>query len=86
MKCRRYIFPLIVAVVVAIFTLIDNQTGFKALSITGSSLLEMLSVIPPIFVLLGLLDVWVPREKIIKHLGEESGLKGVVLSFVLGAA
>jgi uncharacterized membrane protein YraQ (UPF0718 family) len=77
---------LIVAVVVAIFTLIDNQTGLKALSITGSSLLEMLSVIPPIFVLLGLLDVWVPREKIIKHLGEESGLKGIVLSFVLGAA
>ncbi len=86
MKGRRYLFPLIVAVVVAIFTLIDNQTGLKALSITGSSFLEMLSVIPPIFVLLGLLDVWVPREKIIKHLGEESGFKGIVLSFVLGAA
>ncbi|HNS67887.1 MAG TPA: permease, partial [Mesotoga infera] len=25
-------------------------------------------------------------EKIIKHLGEESGFKGIVLSFVLGAA
>jgi len=82
----RYLFPLIVAAVVAVFFLLDNQIGLKALTITGSSFLEMLSVIPPIFILLGLLDVWIPREKIIKHLGEESGLKGIILSFTLGAA
>lgn len=43
-------------------------------------------MIPPIFLLLGLLDVWVPRETIIRHLGEHSGIKGMVLSIFLGAA
>ena len=34
---------------------------------TSLSILEMLGVIPPIFILLGLLDTWVPREKVVSH-------------------
>ncbi|HRZ65461.1 MAG TPA: permease, partial [Spirochaetia bacterium] len=45
----------------------------------------MLLVIPPIFILLGLLDVWVPREKMIRYMGEGSGVKGTVLAFLLGS-
>jgi len=86
MKAKRYVFPLVMAAVVSVVFAADNQLGRSALSITGSSFLEMLSVIPPIFILLGLLDVWIPRERIIRHLGEESGIKGIVLSFLLGAA
>jgi uncharacterized membrane protein YraQ (UPF0718 family) len=44
----------------------------------------MLSVIPPIFVLLGLLDVWVQRETMIKLMGEKSGFVGIALAFFLG--
>lgn len=86
MNAKRYVLPLVMSIVVVVIFFINNQFGLKALSITGSSFLEMLSVIPPVFILLGLLDVWVPRERIIRHLGEESGIKGIVLSFVLGAA
>ncbi|PNS38758.1 permease [Mesotoga sp. B105.6.4] len=86
MKAKRYVFPLVMAAVVSVVFAADNQLGRSALSITGSSFLEMLSVIPPILILLGLLDVWIPRERIIRHLGEESGIKGIVLSFILGAA
>lgn len=46
----------------------------------------MLSVIPPIFILLGLLDVWVQRETMIKLMGEKSGFIGVALAFFLGSA
>lgn len=45
----------------------------------------MLLVIPPIFILLGLLDVWVPREKMIRYMGAGSGVKGGVLAFLLGS-
>ena len=45
----------------------------------------MLLVIPPIFILLGLLDVWVPREKMMKYMGPGSGIKGGVLAFLLGS-
>lgn len=42
-------------------------------------------VIPPVFVLLGLLDVWVPREKMIRFMGPGSGFKGSLLGFLLGS-
>ena len=40
---------------------------------------------PVIFVLTALLDTWVPKETIMKYLGGESGFKGIILSFTLGA-
>ena len=74
-------------IVVNIGLLAFNPTaGQKSLNITWSNTLEMLSVIPPIFILLGLLDVWVEREMMIKLMGEKSGLIGIVIAFFLGSA
>lgn len=39
--------------------------------------LKMIMLVPFIFVLIGILDIWVPKEAIQKHIGEESGIKGV---------
>jgi len=50
------------------------------------SLKEMLLVIPPIFILLGILDTWVPKEVMMKYMGEKSGWKGIVLAFLIGSA
>lgn len=62
------------------------QTGSRAFALTWKNLLEMLSVVPPIFILLGLLDVWVKRETMMKYMGENSGITGVLLAFFLGSA
>lgn len=58
----------------------------RAAGITMSNLKEMLLVLPPIFIILGLLDVWVPREQMIRLMGEGSGLRGILLAFLLGSA
>jgi uncharacterized membrane protein YraQ (UPF0718 family) len=47
---------------------------------------SMLLVVPPIFLLLGLLDVWVPRETMMKFMGQDSGIKGPLIAFALGSA
>lgn len=60
--------------------------GKKSLVITGNNIIEMLLVIPPIFVLLGLLDVWVEKEVMIKLMGKDSGIMGAVIAFLLGSA
>jgi uncharacterized membrane protein YraQ (UPF0718 family) len=65
---------------------IAPRSGAKVFHLTFSNFLEMVKVLPPIFVLLGLLDVWVPRETIIKYMGEGSGVVGILLSILLGAA
>lgn len=83
---KRYRVFIITAAAMGVLTLINSQLGLKALSISAYSVKEMLLVIPPIFILLGLLDIWVPREIMIKFMGEGSGIKGVILAILLGSA
>jgi uncharacterized membrane protein YraQ (UPF0718 family) len=40
---------------------------------------EMLTFIPCLFLLIGLFDVWMPKELLQQHLGEASGVKGAVM-------
>lgn len=75
-----------VIVGMVLLTIFNSQLGFKAFKITANSVKEMLLVIPPIFVLLGLLDVWVQKETMVKYMGEDSGLKGVLLAIFIGSA
>lgn len=59
--------------------------AIRSVELTVLNLRQMFLVIPPIFVLLGLLDVWVPRQTMVRFLGEGSGVRGIVLSFIAGA-
>lgn len=83
---KKYRMFLIVFAGVLLLTLFNREVGMKAFSITAFSLKEMVLVIPPVFVLLGLLDVWVPKETMVKYMGEGSGLKGILLSIFIGSA
>ncbi|MCR5813529.1 MAG: permease [Desulfovibrio sp.] len=83
---KRYRVFLGLCLLNLILLLAEPATGRKALSITSENLLEMLSFLPPIFVLLGLLDVWIDRETMMRYMGENSGLRGHLLAFALGSA
>ena len=85
-QLKRYMFLIIMILLTGILYLVDKAAGVKAVDTTVFALKEMLLVLPPIFVLLGLLDVWVPRETMIKFMGEKSGIIGVLLSIILGSA
>ncbi|MEA3558409.1 MAG: permease, partial [Candidatus Thermoplasmatota archaeon] len=41
-------------------------------------------ILPAIMVILGLFAVWIPNKMIGKHLGHASGIKGVIISIILG--
>jgi uncharacterized membrane protein YraQ (UPF0718 family) len=53
---------------------------------TKTYLLEMLSVLPPILILVGLFEVWVPKSVITRFLGAASGWKGVAVAVLTGTA
>lgn len=72
--------------ILTVLFFINFSLGMKAVDITVYSLKEMVFVIPPVFVLLGLLDVWVPKETMVKYMGERSGVKGILLSIFIGSA
>lgn len=83
---RKYTLAITMAVIVLIMYFINKETGIKALNITLTNTKEMLSFLPPIFILVGLLDVWVPKETMIRFMGQDSGLKGIGTAFILGSA
>ncbi len=45
---------------------------------------EMALIIPPVFILMGLFEIWVPKSFIQKYMGKEAGFKGILLAFVFG--
>jgi uncharacterized membrane protein YraQ (UPF0718 family) len=46
---------------------------------------EMLEIMPVIFILTSLIEAWVPRKTIVNSFGENSGVRGTILSFILGS-
>lgn len=83
---KRYRVFLLLAAVNAGVVLIWPKIGLESLELTRKNVIDMLSVIPPIFVLLGLLDVWVKKETMVRFMGKGSGLLGVLLAYFIGSA
>ena len=83
---KRYRVFLLFSCVGVALLFIAPDTGWRAVDLTWNNVLEMLSFLPPIFVLLGLLDVWIDRETMMKYMGDNSGLRGNLLAFILGSA
>ncbi len=83
---KRYLPVVLVLAAVGVIFIINSTFAKEALSVTAYSVKEMILVLPPIFIMLGLLDVWVPKETMVKYMGEKSGLKGILLALLLGSA
>lgn len=79
---RAFIFLLLVNITLLLF---NRDLGVAVAEKSVFSFLEMIKILPPIFILIGLFDVWIPRELLIKYMGENSGPKGILLAFFLGS-
>ncbi|WP_422486580.1 permease [Gudongella sp. DL1XJH-153] len=82
----RYKWFLLAIMAVGAINIVDKDLGTRAIGTTMMTLKEMILIIPPIFVLLGLLDTWVPKDTMVKYMGEDSGIKGILLAFFIGSA
>ena len=79
--------PVILATLAAATVLIYLRRPDRALSVLFVSkdyLLEMLSILPPVLILCGLFDAWVPKPTIERLMGEASGARGAAISLLLG--
>jgi len=83
---KRYRALIVMLLVYGMMFIFSRSLFDASTKKTTSSLLEMIMILPPIFILLGLLDVWVSRETMVKMMGKDSGLKGILLAFFLGSA
>jgi len=83
---KRYRPALITAGCAAVLLLIRPELAPRAGSSLINQIKTILLVLPPVFILLGLMDIWVPRETMIRFMGPGSGLKGPIIGFFLGSA
>lgn len=82
---KRYKFVIIILMLHLLMLLFQHDIGMKSIKTTAVNLKEMLSIMPPVFLLIGILDVWVERETMIKIMGNNSGIVGIVIAFLLGS-
>ena len=74
-------FAFIVFICISFF--IKFNPGIEIGKKFSSFSIEMIKVLPPIFILIGLFDVWIKRETIVKHLGKDAGIKSFIWVFIL---
>ena len=84
-KAKENLFILFIAAAYIAMFIIDQNMGIASVKNSFYYIKEMIMIMPVIFVLTALLDLWVPKEKIMKYLGKEANAKGVVLSLALGS-
>ncbi len=83
---RRYGFAILILLIDVALLAAKPELGQRVLSVTFQNLLQMAQFLPAVFLLLGLMDTWVPRQTVIAMLGNRSGAFGAALSITLGAA
>lgn len=81
-RYRAFFISLILLIILSFFS---YNLFLKAFNSVTSNILQMLSVLPPIMLMLGLMDVWVPREKLMKYMGNKSGIIGILLAMLIGS-
>ena len=81
---KSFKLPILLALVFLTLSIWLPDVAKRSSLVTMDYLKEIVLIMPPVFILMGILEVWIPKDKIQKWLGSESGIKGAALSFALG--
>lgn len=81
---KKYRLFLAVIAVNLVMALWNPALTESSLMNSSGFMVEVLLILPPVMVLMGLLDVWVPRHLVEAHLGRDAGLRGAGIAVLLG--
>ncbi len=82
-KQRRYVWLAVYLIVTIASFAVGFNPGKEVFGNFTKFFIEMISFIPVLFVIVGLFDVWFPKEKVERHIGQDSGIKGIFLVILL---
>ncbi|MFD0050683.1 permease [Actinomycetes bacterium NPDC127524] len=80
---KKYRFFFILLSGLLLIAILNQSIAIKAVQLTGNSMIDMLFLLPPIFILVGLLDQWVKKDTLIRYMGEKSGIYGLFFTLLL---
>lgn len=84
-KIKKNWLVLLVGITYIALLAFKTETAILAFKNSTYFLIEMVQVLPVIFILTVVIEAWIPKETIMKHFGENSGIKGNLFSIVLGS-
>lgn len=82
-KLINGILIVVFVVFVGVSYMLGYDDGEKAGKAFVDVLIEMFKILPCAFILLGLFEVWVKKETVMKHLGDTCGIKGYLWILLL---
>lgn len=85
MTTRNYLFFLAFILFLGGSFMLQFEPGMKMGQNFYLFAKDMVLILPPAFVLIGLFDVWTKREVIEKHFGKAAGIRGYLWSILLAA-
>jgi uncharacterized membrane protein YraQ (UPF0718 family) len=83
LKQNKFLSLVLLAYLVSFVT--RPQFAAEAFGNSAYYFKEMILIMPMIFLLTVVIDILIPKEVIIKNLGEDSGFKGGILALILGS-
>lgn len=72
---KKYKLTIAFLIIALTILFINPNEGKNIFKLAANDFKTMLMTIPPIFIMIGLMDVWVKKETMIKHMGETLVLK-----------
>ena len=85
-QLKKYRLFLVIMAIDLALGLINPTLAALAVKNSAEFILEVLAIVPPVMVLMGVLDVWLPRKLVENNLGPHSGIRGAGLALLLGTA
>jgi uncharacterized membrane protein YraQ (UPF0718 family) len=80
----KYGFLIFVLGINLLILMLLPQVGSRVLMFSGKIMTNFLLVLTPVFIWIGLIDVWVEKEAMLKIMGAQSGIRGILVAFLLG--
>jgi uncharacterized membrane protein YraQ (UPF0718 family) len=75
----------LIVLVTVVLLLVYPENSKEVIGTSQDFFIEMILILPAVMILMGLITMFVPNNIIVKYMGKTSGMKGIALSFILGA-
>ncbi len=82
---KSIIFLGILSIVTLIVIKFSPNNSQKIINTSLEYFIQMATIFPAVLILMGLFSVWVSKDFVMQHLGHQSGIKGIIIAFILGA-
>ena len=82
---KDLIFLIVVLAIAIILTLVFPNKRGTVITASWKFFYEMILILPAVMILMGLFNVYVPKEIVVKYIGETAGIKAIFIGLLVGS-